>query len=138
MKAEASGRITISRPAASWGEKYIEIKLDDDASGCRLVSVRLSLDCFAEAVTGLGYVPCVFDYYDECPVGKVRQNKTELLPKPKHSQKDREATAKILAPFEIQGWRGEASDLFNHHRYIGEKVAVNFSRFIEAEIEGGK
>ncbi len=42
--------------------------------------------------------------------------------------KETKKAADVLRPYEVDGWRGDKDDLFNHHRGSGGKQRVRFYR----------
>lgn len=133
---ELKGKITISRVQGSNLTESVWIEITDEMSGCRLLKVMAEPAIFAEALLGLAYQPCSLEYYAECPAGKKRQVKTELLPRPKDVKYAyrKEAGREMLEPYEVDGWEGSVDDLFNHHRWRqADKVEVGFHRFVDVE-----
>lgn len=138
MEKILPGKITISRTqGGSREDKPIRIEIQDGSSRTRFLEVYMSLEAFASAVTGLGYQDVEFTLYKNAPVGKVHEYKTEkvFFPSFYHREPSKEALDATQI-FEVDGWRGETSDLCNHHRWIkgpnGEHGAlVNFHRYTE-------
>lgn len=130
MKENLEGKITFSRPSGRDCD-YINIELTDTKSGCILIEIRVPYAEFAQAITGLGHQPCNYDFYDSCPVGMVREVKTELVTKIGGYQRDLVKGKEAILPFEIDGWVGRVDDMFNHHRNKGEKQEVTFIRYVQ-------
>ena len=65
--------ISISRPSDSTGEKYIEVRLKDDASHITFATVKVGLADFMEALTGLAHMECETEVRGLEYVGKVRE-----------------------------------------------------------------
>lgn len=135
--SKLKGGLSISRPSGNIGPDYIEIRVVDELSGSQFVSVRVPLAGFAEAVTGRGHVDCEFDFRPEL-VGLKREHKEEFVPYDdlsyyaRHGDRD-EVAAEAFAPFEIDGWKGRADDLFNHHRRGKDGSRVTFIRYVPIE-----
>jgi len=115
------GHISISRTSGHNITHPIRIEIIDDISGSTFAIAELTLENYAEAITGLAYADCNLQYYEDAPVGKTREIKKEQIDITEMNiyikPKDQEKTAKIfLTPYEIDGWKGDASDLFNHHK----------------------
>ncbi len=129
------GKLHISLPSCSTGKRAIHIEILDDLSGCQFVEVEVSLEDYVEASIGHRYVECDIDFAEKAPIGKLREYKTELVPRPPiASDKDQKRIGpKYLKPFEVDGWQGCLRDLFNPHKWQGDKVAVGFERWVEAK-----
>lgn len=126
------GKISISRPIYGDNRKGIEITVIDKTSGCQFLTAYITLENFAEALTGQGHTECELEFFERAPIGKVREVKTEIVPRPK-SHKDEEEAKRLLLPFEIDGWEGEIRDMFNGHRRAGDGQKVTFVRFVDAK-----
>jgi hypothetical protein len=112
--------ITISRPTCSDGRDVITVRVRDEASHCTIIEVEVASREFAHALTGLGDVPCVAEFYADAPIGKAREHKTEVVPRPDWCgpKAERETVAaSALAAFEVDGWKGDPNDLFNSHKW---------------------
>lgn len=132
MKIDAE--LTISRPRGANAE-CIAIRVTDATSGTRILELQIAPADFAEALVGLSNVKCDGHFYQDSPIGKTRENKTTRVKIPQKFRsikvEERKAVAaKILKPFEVDGWIGNADDLFNHHRSSGEFQTVSFHRFV--------
>lgn len=127
MKVELEGKLDIIRYS---GKDAIEIRLTDALSGSGFISIHVSLREMMEALTAHAARPCTFEYYPHAPVGKERQIKRELVPAPEGHMPDSERDAALLAPFEVDGWKGRAGDLRNHHMRRGEFAEVIFARYV--------
>lgn len=129
------GKISISRPFYGDGKKGIEITIIDDTSGCEFLSASMTMESFAECLTGLGHTECDLEFRETAPIGKICEVKEEIVPKPK-GYKDRGEAVKLLAPFETEGWKGRIDDMFNHRRWSGTNhVRVTFVRYVDKEAE---
>ncbi len=137
MKAKMKiyAEISISRPQCSDGRKFIRLVVNDGKSCCRILDLEIPLDGFSEALTGMSNVACTGDFYEDAPVGKFRHTKDEMVTQPKGFVMGdaREATAKkLLKKYEVDGWEiNNPDDLFNHHRWVGDKVRVTFVRYCD-------
>lgn len=104
-------------------------------SGSQFVEARIFLKEFAELITGLSRVDCEVDFRPDL-VGKKREHKEEVVPfKGFHIQseaKGKQAAAKALKPFEVDGWKGHVEDLFNGHRGGQGRYRVRFVRHVES------
>lgn len=66
-------KITISKRESNKGGKYINIAIKDDVSGICFAEVKISLEDFAEALTGLGYVECKTEVRGLHNIGKEKE-----------------------------------------------------------------
>jgi hypothetical protein len=128
-----AGKITISRTRVNVNDDApLRIEVVDEDSRVRAIEIRMSLSNFAEAVLGMGYVDCVFEFNDTGNVGKLREHKTELVPWKDHEYANRDKAArKAVSEFEVDGWTGYDRDYLNHHNRTGNKVRVTFERWVE-------
>lgn len=54
-----NGKITISRPRGGGGcEDYVQIQIEDENSGLKLVELKLTMEDYAYLVTGLSEIDC--------------------------------------------------------------------------------
>jgi hypothetical protein len=126
---KVSGNMPIPRPV------YIE--LTDSASGAQFAKAEVSLEDFAAAVLGHHLINCEFEVYPETPFGLVTETKTEIIePRPERAGTEEgraSLAAELLAPYEVHGWKGRTSDLFNSHNWTreGNGVRVVFSRYVD-------
>lgn len=129
------GSVTISRVSSTHGSPYIQISVRDEASRHQFIELTLSMEAFAMAVTGMGAQPLTFDLRGVDYVGKRREVKEELVPRPPSIENAyrNEVAATTLAPFEVDGWVGRVDDLWDHHKAVGNKQRVVFTRYISGE-----
>ena len=136
----SQGKLTITSTHDS-AKQWIEIRLEDATSSVTFLEVRVELAPFAEALVGHAHQPCSFAVRHIEQVGKVRETKEERVPctwqahtSPEHHLAQQRAA---LAPFEVEGWRGNPDDLGNRHRGSAEHgYFVRFTRFVEAPERG--
>lgn len=127
------GKISISRISSNVSNPTIHLELTDTTSGCILVDITVPLAEFSLALTGLGYQPCTFEYYADCPVGKRREVKTEVVVVPRFDRKDEKH---YIKPFEVDGWMGCTADIGNRNNYVAvpeedtDGYRVSFVRFV--------
>lgn len=123
-----NGKITISRWHGNQEPRDgITIEVTDETSGIRFLEVGMTLEAFAQAVTGLSHQPCEIELRGIENVGKVRELKTEVVPFNYSSDKPA-----ALAPFEVDGWKGYAGDLGNPHKVADGGYRVSFTRYVDA------
>ncbi len=132
------GKITISRRHHSRDDdRDIYISIIEDESSCRVVEACMSLKDFALALTGMSHTACEIDIY-EAPYGKKRIFKVEPSVKFKKRPEDltKKQLDKILAPFEIDGWKAERYFNTQHqvrHVADGYEVRVTLYKFVDPE-----
>lgn len=143
MRHIGPGSITISRPSYGDGTKAIEIRVRDDQNHITFLELRISLEDFAEALTGLGQCPCQIEVYPD-HIGKAAEHKTEFVPLDlaglytKVSQQA--ATMRALRPFEVDGWTAIGGRLWNSHykRDVDGRpgYSVGFVRYVDPPASG--
>lgn len=124
------GKISITRPNSNVHGDYINITISDDTSGCEFVDLTMSMTDFAYCVTGMSHQDCSVEFRPD-NVGKTMEHKTISIPRPKSYGKDVSEIKNLLAPHEVDGWVGNASDASNHHQWgPDDTVSVSFHRFV--------
>lgn len=147
------GRISIGRSYGGAREdEPVSIRVEDQLSGLEVISIRMTLEDFATALMGQGFIPCTFDYNDTKRIGMHREVKTELVKfncyrdRPSrqvnasnYAEVEEEYLRSKLAPFEVDGWSGRTYDLTNGHNIVtidGESYQkVGFMRFVNEKGE---
>lgn len=130
-----NGKITISKTSDNRGNKDIRIRIEDDASYINFVEARMSLENFAEALTGLGFVDIEFDVRGLENVGKTRERKTIEINLGKIGYDvDRKSLAMIKArELESDGWVCDgyfsSQDSF-YHKDGNTYCRANFLRYV--------
>jgi hypothetical protein len=136
------GQITIGRISGSDNAQPIRIEISDKASGSIVLQASMTLEDFATAITGCGYMPCSLKLNDDPKgiIGKQIESKTELVPfKWSGAYDDKKGKVKAAAiaakPFLVDGWSEfRADDFFNHHCWVrtdsGEFQRVVFWRYV--------
>ena len=115
----------------------IGIEIEDETSGCRIALVELSLEQFATALTA-SHGDAEITLYESPHIGMKREGKTVQMPLPRIGAKKDELKA-IAAPFEVDGWVADLSDMTNPHRWAGnDMVSVGMIRYVASEPEGEK
>ena len=101
--------------------------------GAWLLDIRVPLENFARAVTGLGHLSCEYDLNERCPIGKIKEIKYEKIQAPAYARpEDREiVTRYLLSPFEVDGWKGTGDDLYNSHKRKDGMATVAFYRYVD-------
>ena len=124
------GAVTITRVSYPDGQR-ISIRIEDRLSRRCFVEVQMSLEAFANAVTGFSYQPSELQIQDLDLVGKKLEIKHVIVPQAGFDA-SKEAILDALEPFEVNGWMGCVSDMTNHHNFCGDKVRVHFKRYVPA------
>lgn len=111
------GSVTVTVANRTRGADTVEFELNDEESGCRIVTMSLSYDQWGKIVSGRGVVPVKFEATIK-NLGKKHEHKTEFVPVPEGASfwKNNALKDELLKPFDIDGWRGSREDLGNHHR----------------------
>lgn len=126
-----NGKITISRYSSNYDmERPVRIRIEDGNSGINFIEIALTLEDFANAVTGMGYVECQFEVRGLDKIGKRREVKTEVV-KTKSYNVSKEEKLDLLKPFEVDGWIGSLDDLGNYHNRKDDGYSVGFVRWVE-------
>lgn len=114
-------RGTISLTRSMGSRNSFRLDLTDESSRALAVEVEIMPEDFANFMSTRP-AACRFRFNDSGVVGMQAENKTELVPfdcfskAPKVGADSRtKAAIKALAPFEVDGWKGEARDLWNYH-----------------------
>lgn len=104
---KSDGKITISK--INTPEGYImEVSLMDNNSRIEFARAKLSMEQFAEAITGLGHVPCEIKYRDLENVGKKKEKKPLIFPIPEDNRYSPQIWAENHAQkFADEGWTAD-------------------------------
>lgn len=132
------GFITISRILSNREDDTISITVIDAVSRCEFVEILVSVEDFGFAITGRSEVDCKVEFREKAPLGKRRETKVELIPEPKEYKEKPEEYVPLLAPFEVEGWKGQVDTLYNSHNSAtgpnGESMRrVTFVRYVDQE-----
>lgn len=135
MEKELAGRVTISRVTSSMREEeFMEITVQDKASGKRIVKAEISLADFATAITGGGRQDVKMSVLDDfSKLGMKKEIATRKLPY--YSTNDaifREGQKREAKKYEKDGWKLE-EEAFNHHRALNGQYHATFIRYVEEE-----
>lgn len=133
-KMPLQGKISISRvhsshDGVSHHGDYMNVTIVDESSGIQFVDVQVDIKTFMDVLTGLARQPCEFELRQPEFVGMVKEMKSELVPKPEWHATEKDLDG-ILASFEVDGWTATRENIKNHHNYRGDKVQVNFYRYV--------
>jgi len=102
MKIEA--KITISKPQCSSGERYISIAIEDDASHLRFFQGKMSLEDFADCLTGHSYCTIEGEVGGLSNVGKTKVMERRTLECPLSGYGKGEDETWLIANGQEEGW----------------------------------
>ena len=148
--------ITISEVHCAGGEKdYVNIEIEDEDSGCRILTLELDHWSFARALFSHAFTECQKAELlrDLSRVGKKHEHKSEVvgihMPKSVLSLNDTyhdhsNLIRKAVKPFEVDGWKARINDALNHHnhRFTDQTSAdgsrtshflIGFDRWVDKE-----
>lgn len=129
-------KVSIHRMHGGDGTHPIRIEIEDATSGTRVCEISMSLENFAEAITGLSACKAKGHLWDG-PVGYKSEYKIVNIFMPSgyvRTENQKAVGGKYLAPYEVDGWKGRVDDLFNHHKNSGENTyRVSFHRHVHPE-----
>lgn len=140
-----AGKITISKPMGGSGNlEVVTIRLTDAINHSYIGEIEMSLDTFAHALFGQGELDCEFDL-DTKRVGLVLEQKFEevfvsnLAPAgdTPYLERMQKLARQAIAPFEKDGWVGDADDALNSHRNVSHVKSegivrqVRFRRYVK-------
>ena len=125
------GMIILTRPQGG-GKERVVFQIVDEISSLVAFKIEMSIPDFGEMLSSPRNVPCIIEHFQSGDIGKKREQKTEIIPRPPLGRDRPAEVAKILKPYEVDGWFGSVSDATNPHRWIGQdKVKVGFVRWVE-------
>lgn len=136
---EFHAQVSMLRVHTSDGN-YINISVEDEDTGNRILNVNVTMSEFAEMITGKGCVDAKGFFYGGENIGKVIENKSCVIAVPRslHDQyyslcRDSDVPKPVLdflSRFETDGWKASPRDLFNMHRRVhgkgGEEDRENY------------
>lgn len=115
------GKLTISRIYGGLRDNTIEVRMQDPLSVTEFVTAELSLEDFAKAVTGQGFVDCTLELHGLDRVGKKRETKPlEFTFVSNRNYKGvREEAKELCQSFADDGWIADG--------YFGTRGAIEHS-----------
>lgn len=124
--------ISISRVTTNHGPDYVQIAVEDRASHSTFVEVRMTLEEFGSALSGMSYTHCTTEVAGLSVLGKTHQHKTEAIPGLGHATWAQRFD--LVKPFEVDGWQADSYDMknVNHHRVRGNDYLMTFRRYVDA------
>ena len=132
------GRIDILRPTRG-AERFIQMRLEDEGSRCVVIDIRMTMEDFGNAITGLGNTPCKFQLLGVKQVGKRVEHKAVEVFVPDGTSDTRSERIRVaVVAYEKDGWRGDDNDAQNWHRAArsenrGTWYNVQYTRFVDIE-----
>nr|NIR14589.1 hypothetical protein [Desulfobacterales bacterium]NIW34419.1 hypothetical protein [Candidatus Bathyarchaeota archaeon] len=118
------GKLTISNVrGTARGEESIDridIELDDEKSGVRILSIQVNKKEFAEALFGTALIKCQFKVGGVDFIGKVHEVKHEVIniTGKGGSFMKKEDVRRAVKKFEKNGWKARLDDAVNHHNLV--------------------
>lgn len=139
---QLNGKITISRVSQSDGGQFMNIELSDCLSGIRMLSVEMTMQDFAEAITGLGYRECTHsvNVSNLDKIGKKLEIKSVPIlfdGQPPLGDKFFDYMSRLVKPYEVDGWTVDDYDIKsrNYHRNCAmdgrPAYTVSFRRYVD-------
>jgi hypothetical protein len=116
-----AGKLSISRVTSNKEPNFVEITVVDAEASVEAISVKVSIETFANALFGSGYQDCEFEFNDSGRVGTIHEHKEELVPIPDYGNRPEGWQKKALAPFEVDGWSARSGDITNGHLHVTQK-----------------
>lgn len=136
IKGKAS--LICTMPTGDGWDGFMNIEVHDEMSGARFLELKVP---YADMMRALTARQAEVEFVlRPAVVGMRREHKTEVVPVPRSlSSKDADGINAVLAPYEVDGWRGYRSDVTNHHRWVGPEkdglkpTRVSFVRHVPVE-----
>jgi len=135
--------VTISCCSAGT-DRFMRLQFVDSVARVTFLEVQMTMEEFANCAMGSmqqSNIPAIVRRLDL--LGMKAENKTVWVPYTQHlgsaetGTPARSAEAEALAPFEVDGWRGDADDIRNTHRRSTqdgvEGYSVIFRRHVPVE-----
>ena len=114
----------------------IHIQIEDELSGIEILDAQMTREALADILTNRE-AACSVELNQSELIGRMRQVKTENVPldNARFPVELPSAQARILKPFEVDGWIARRRDLENWHNYnsLAKTVSVVFKRWVELE-----
>ena len=104
MKTKLPLKLTISRPQRSDGRKYISLTITDEISRIQFLDAEIELGAFAEALTGLAYVPMEGELRGLEHIGKTRVTEKREVVCPLNCFDRAELAAWLAENAQESGW----------------------------------
>lgn len=102
------------------GEDFMQLEIEEENSGLRLLQVRLTMEDFAKVATG-GSIKTQIELNRDAAVGQYREVKHVRVETTNLKYNaTKEELERAVAPHEVDGWEcNNLSDLTNPHRFAG-------------------
>lgn len=137
---QLQGKITISRTGRTDCAASMRIEIQDVASRVSFVIGEMSMEDFAMAITGHGYMPIKMEIRGLDVVGMQAEHKTLEIPfnGPRFlagAEENEEGARAAVAAYEVDGWRAtDWRNFFNEHRRVhgvaGDVFKIAFHRWV--------
>jgi len=126
-------------------DTVMRFEIEDSTSGTRIADISIDMEQFAFLVSGLHGIEADCELYSLENVGKVYEHKVVNIDAPTDMPRkvddDVESIEDLLSPYEVDGWKANVSDLFNHHKRDARGEGdlrqhfykVGFGRFVDAD-----
>lgn len=121
------GNVSIHRTYGAKDSEVMRIEVQDKEARVTAFTIYLSLNQFAEIITGHSGVDCEFEY--SSLIGTKGENKEELVPIPDYDRRKPGWEKKCLKPFEVDGWWARSGDISNGHRHV-KKDGKDYQRVV--------
>ena len=133
-------KIKATAVASLGSDDHFRLTITDESSRIQFVYLKMTPDEFARMISARVTTDLECEVRGLDGVGKIRETKTERVPfKMFYGGTDEErvrAARQALERFEVDGWKGRVSDLFNGHRIVRDcgrhEQFVTFDRLIDA------
>ena len=128
------GRITLGKymQSSETTDKAVFMEFQDETSHIQFLRLHMSLEDFAKAILGQGYIPITYELRGTENVGMILETKTIVVPTRKYpNQYTEDEITELLMDYEIDGWMADRSAFANWHRFKDGNVEVIFRRFVD-------
>lgn len=145
------GRLSISKPVGGSDGPFICITVNDKDAGIEFLRLDISLEDFADCLTGKGYVPCEFVARGLDKVGKVIERDCIKFPVPQCNITDRVDIAMRIAQDVLDNENAKLDDKWvldgnfrqqnSFYREQGggrEMAQVSIVRWVNKPVPGGE
>jgi len=131
------GKITIAKTTNQDNKHMMHFEIMDEASHLRF-DVMMTMENFAIAITGQGYMPCELEMperEDFDILGKTMENKQVAIPfenDPPIGKGFKEWFEKLIYPYEAEalgGWKADKETSMNFHKLQIIKTSVNMKTY---------
>jgi len=132
MVKHLKARLSISRTMghSKYGDNWVTLSVEDKSSLTMALEIQMSAETFGMLVMGLSFLEVEADWHVD-NLGLCHEHKEEIV-----SIGREQSRSDALKSFEVDGWKGQESDLKNTHRAVNfgkdtNDYKVRFFRFVE-------